>query len=385
MTALHNKRYRFGVIIITFVTVLVSSLATSANPALKAQTLTQGLSYPWGMTWISDNELIITEKEVGGWIVNINNGEKREVLGWPSNINTKGQGGLLDVVTDPQFEENKKLYFSFSHQNESNRTTTRVASAELADGNHLTNWQVLFTALPYSKKVHHYGSRLAFKDNTLFITVGDRGERHRAQDLSDHAGKLHRIKTDGSAPKDNPFIGQSTQSGETIPETIYSYGHRNPQGLVIDNQGDIWLHEHGPRGGDELNFIAKGENYGWPIITYGKEYWGPSIGEGTHKKGMQQPEYYYVPSIAPSGMIRYDSNLFEGWRGSFLIGSLKLHHLNRLTQATSPSSSEKLKNFSEHRYLEHLDARIRDIEVDREGAIYLLTDDSNGQLIKVTP
>jgi glucose/arabinose dehydrogenase len=242
---------------------------------------------------------------------------------------------------------------------------------------------VLFTALPYSNKVHHYGSRLAFKEGHLYITVGDRGERHRAQDLTDNAGKVHRINPDGSIPGDNPFLNKKTSSGATIPASIYSYGHRNPQGMYVDKLGQLWIHEHGPRGGDELNLVLKGHNYGWPIITYGREYWGPSIGEGTQKKGMQQPKHYYVPSIAPSGLIRYESNLFKEWKGDFLIGSLKKRHLNRLSLNLDESGSDE--PVKEHRYLHHLDTRIRDIDVDTQGAIYLLTDEYNGKLIKVTP
>lgn len=364
-------------------TCLISTASNAIEPArLNAETLLEGFRHPWGMAWIDQNNLIVTEKAGKGWIANLASGKKQQIHGWPDSINTDGQGGLLDVVTDPLFAENKQLYFSFSHQESRNKFTTRIASAELQD-NRLINWKVLFTALPYSNKVHHYGSRLAFREGQLYITVGDRGERHRAQDLSDNAGKVHRINPDGSIPEDNPFQNQKTSSGETIPASIYSYGHRNPQGMYVDKSGQLWIHEHGPRGGDELNLVLNGENYGWPTITYGREYWGPSIGEGTQKEGMLQPKYYYVPSIAPSGLIRYESDLFKDWNGDFLIGSLKKRHLNRLSLNTENSESDK--PFHEHRYLHHLDARIRDIEVDTQGAIYLLTDEFNGKLIRVTP
>ncbi|WP_415902567.1 PQQ-dependent sugar dehydrogenase [Neptuniibacter sp. QD29_5] len=384
MRALDLYKHPILEVVFTVLAGLALSLSASAATQLNTKIIAQGISHPWGMTWISDHELLITEKQVGGWIVDTNTGQKQKVSGWPNDINPDGQGGLLDVLSDPLFASNRKLYVSFSHQDRSKGSTTRVASAELSPNLELDNWTVLFTALPYSNKVHHYGSRLALADDNLFISVGDRGQRHRSQDLTDHAGKIHRIKTDGSIPKDNPFIGMTNKSGEPIPESIYSYGHRNPQGMFIDSQSNIWIHEHGPRGGDELNLVLKGKNYGWPIITYGKEYWGPSIGEGTHKKGMQQPEYYYVPSIAPSGLIRYEANLFKEWQGDFLLGALKGSHLNRLTEAKN-TSSERDKKFEEHRYLEDLDVRIRDLEVDKQGAIYILTDEGNGKLIQVTP
>lgn len=387
MRTLYPTGQRIPLMVITLVTGLLFSLASTADPTppLNTKIITQGIAYPWGMTWISHNKLLITEKVVGGWIVDINSGEKKKLRGWPRDINTEGQGGLLDVISDPEFEKNRRLYFSFSHQNRSQKFTTRVVSAELVNGHQLTNWQVLFTALPYSKKVRHYGSRLAIQDGNLFISVGDRANRHRAQDLSDNAGKIHRINTDGTTPADNPFYGKTTQVGQPIPKTIYSYGHRNPQGMFIDKEGNIWIHEHGPRGGDELNLVVKGQNYGWPVITYGREYWGPSIGEGTHKEGMQQPKYYYVPSIAPSGMVRYESDLFSEWKGDFLIGSLKLRHLNRLSEVKDPSAPKATPTFKEHRYLKSMDARIRDIEVGKAGELYLLTDEVNGKLIQVTP
>lgn len=381
MKWLYPTQQRTGSILFTYLAGLLLSLTAYADtsPPLKTHIISQGISSPWGMDWISDHHLLITEKVVGGWIVDIRDGQKKPVTGWPTSINTQGQGGLLDVLSDPEFANNRTLYFSYSHQNQDNRFTTQIASAQLAENGALTDWQVLFTALPYSKKIHHYGSRLAIKDGQLYISVGDRGNRHRAQDLSDHAGKIHRINTDGTAPTDNPFIGMTSTSGQPIPETIYSYGHRNPQGMYIDSEGTLWIHEHGPRGGDELNRVLKGQNYGWPVITYGREYWGPSIGEGTHKEGMQQPLYYYVPSIAPSGLIRYESGLFESWQGDFLMGALKERHLNRLS---GKSQSGELQ---ESRYLEDLDLRIRDIAVDQQGAIYLITDESNGKLIQVTP
>lgn len=351
---------------------------------LSTQTIVDNLSYPWGMTWLNSSELLITEKEIGGWRVNVNSGSKHLIKGWPKAINTSSQGGLLDVVTDPNFEQNQTLYVSFSHRKSSGQTTTRVASARLQNDS-LTDWKVLFTATPYSSKGQHFGSRLAFKGGYIYITVGDRGERDRAQDLSDNAGKIHRIKPDGSIPEDNPFVGKTANNGKPIPPSVYSYGHRNPQGVYVDKSGKVWIHEHGPRGGDELNLVQKGKNYGWPIITYGREYWGPSIGEGTHKKGMEQPYYAYVPSIAPSGLVRYEADLFTEWQGDFLIGALRKRHLNRLTTEKNSLTSPEDSQFNEYRYLEEQELRIRDVEVGADGAIYLLTDEFDGKLIRVRP
>lgn len=350
---------------------------------LKVQIIAQQLASPWGMTWLSSHELLITEKRGTGWRIDTRSGQKQVINSWPKEISSSGQGGLLDVVADPDFAVNGRLFFSFSHRQRSSDITTRVASARLQN-NQLIEWKVLLTATPHSDSGHHFGSRLAIKNNHLFVTVGDRGERHRAQDLSDHAGKVHRINLDGSIPPDNPFIGQRASNNKPALSSIYSYGHRNPQGLYIDQQGVIWLNEHGPRGGDELNRVEAGRNYGWPIITYGREYWGPKIGEGTHKEGLQQPEYVYTPSIAPSGLVRYEHHLFPQWHGDFLIGALKLRHLNRLTPATAPTDKHAAK-FAEYRYLEQYNWRIRDIETAADGAIYLLTDAAKGLLLKLTP
>ena len=359
--------------------------AKASDDQIKVEIITQKLAFPWGMAWLNPHELFVTEKGGSGWRINTRTGAKQAITGWPEEISSKGQGGLLDVVLDPNFAQTQRLFFSFSHRKNAVAVTTRVASAQL-QGNRLRDWKVLFTATPYSNGGHHFGSRLAIKDKYLFITVGDRGQRNRAQDLSDHAGKVHRIHLDGSTPEDNPFIGQLSSGGQPALRSIFSYGHRNPQGLYIDQQGQVWLNEHGPRGGDELNLVQAGLNYGWPIITYGREYWGPSIGEGTHKAGLQQPEYVYTPSIAPSGLARYEHDLFPQWRGDFLIGALKLRHLNRLTPTKAAIRDKSATaRFSEQRYLKQYNWRIRDIEVGADGAVYLLTDAAEGKLIRITP
>ncbi|MEN8711402.1 MAG: PQQ-dependent sugar dehydrogenase, partial [Arenicellales bacterium] len=242
--------------------------------------------------------------------------------------------------------------------------------------NQIVDWQPLFSLQPKSSSGRHFGSRLVFdRVNYLYITLGDRGERFRAQELNDHAGSLIALHDDGSIPADNPFINQPGILAE-----IYSYGHRNIQGAALNPQtGKLWIHEHGPQGGDELNIISAGENYGWPVITYGKEYGsGDDIGEGTHKTGMQQPAYYWVPSIAPSGMAFYNGDKFPAWRGNLFIGSLKFRLLVRL-------GLDGTKVVGEERLLKDKLGRIRDVEVGPDGYIYLLTDAENGKLVRLQP
>ena len=214
--------------------------------------------------------------------------------------------------------------------------------------------------------MHHYGSRIAISDQHLYVSIGDRGVRENAQDLSNHAGKILRLNLDGSIPKDNPFVGTKGALDE-----IWSYGHRNPQGLAWDQQR-LWAIEHGPRGGDEINLIKKGANYGWPVISYGKEYWGPfNVGEGTHKVGMEQPIKYYVPSIAPSDLVIYKGGMFKSWAGSLLTGALRGKHINKI------SVDQDLRVNTEKKLLTNLKQRIRSLLIDKQGRIYFSTDQGN--------
>jgi glucose/arabinose dehydrogenase len=299
--------------------------------------------------------------------------EPQPVSGLPQ-ITAVGQGGLLDVALHPRFPENNLVYFSYAGR-DSTGFGTEVARGRLA-GNRLENVQVIFRQQPKGTSGVHFGSRLVFdREGYLFITLGERGERDRAQKPDDHAGSVIRLHDDGRVPSDNPFVGKAGWKPEK-----YDLGHRNQQGAALDPRtGLLWTHEHGPQGGDEINVIRPGTNYGWPVITYGVEYFiGTKIGEGTHKAGMAQPIYYWVPSIAPSGMAFYTGDKFPRWNGNLFVGSLKFDLLVRLTL-----DGEKV--VKEERILNGLLGRIRDVRVGPDGYLYLLTDESNGVLARLEP
>ena len=269
---------------------------------------------------------------------------------------------------------NRTVCFSYSGAGDGG-VGTEIACAEF-NGGRLSGLRVIFRAVPKSRGGVHFGSRLLFgSDGYLYATLGDRGERSQAQNLGAHPGSIVRITEEGLVPTDNPFVGRNNAQPE-----IYSYGNRNPQGMVLDlSSNKIWIHEHGPRGGDELNVLYSGANYGWPVISFGKEYWGPTpVGEGTHKPGMQQPVYYWVPSIAPSGMTVYSGGQFTEWRGNLFIGSLKFELLVRL-------ELDREEVVNEERLLIGAFGRIRDVREGPDGFLYLLTDDRDGKLIRLEP
>lgn len=352
---------------------IAASQSSSLDKRFTITTIADGLQHPWGMTFLPDGDILVTERPGRLRIIKQGKLQSEAISGLPS-IAAKGQGGLLDVALHPEYTKNGWIYLSYV-AGTANRFGTEVGRGRLVD-NQIVDWQPLFSLQPKSSTGRHFGSRLVFdRDNYLYITLGDRGERFRAQDLNDHAGSLIRLHDDGSIPADNPFINQPGILAE-----IYSYGHRNIQGAALNPQtGRLWIHEHGPQGGDELNIISAGENYGWPVITYGKEYGsGDDIGEGTHKTGMQQPAYYWVPSIAPSGMAFYNGDKFPAWRGNLFIGSLKFRLLVRL-------ELDGTNVVGEERLLKDKLGRIRDVEVGPDGYIYLLTDAENGKLVRLQP
>ncbi len=347
-----------------------SASDTVVDEALSIKNITQFDGIPWGIAMINDNEAIITIKKGTAFKVNLNNGQKQPLLGLPK-VDNRGQGGLLDVAKSPQFKEHNWLYFTYAKPADDGSKTT-LARAKLL-GNTLADWQDLLVTDSATKESKHYGGRIAFDDNGhVFFSVGDRGVRENAQDLTNHAGSVIRLNVDGSIPTDNPFVTHAN-----IRNEIWSYGHRNPQGLFYDtNSRTLWSNEHGPRGGDEINLIRPGANYGWPIVSYGKEYWGPiSVGEGTEKDGIDNPAKVFIPSIAPSSLIRYKGMLFSNWNGDFLSTALALRHLNRI-------KIEKDGETTETRYLQHLNERLRSIAQDSEGALYIGTD--SGKLLKIT-
>ena len=356
-------------------------LGTSAAGQIKTQEytirvvrLTEGLEHPWGLAFLPDGRMLVTERPGRLRIVGQDGKlEAQPVAGLPP-ITAQGQGGLLDVALHPRFADNGLVYFSYAASGPGG-AGTEVARGRL-NGSRLDNVELIFRMQPKATGGIHFGSRLVFdRDGHLFITLGERGNRDRAQKSDDHAGSVIRLHDDGRVPKDNPFVERAGWKPEK-----YDLGHRNQQGAALNPQtGMLWTHEHGPQGGDEINVIRPGANYGWPIITYGVEYFvGTKIGEGTHKNGMVQPIHYWVPSIAPSGMAFYTGDKFPRWRGNLFVGSLKFNLLVRL-------SLDGEKVVKEERMLEGLLGRIRDVRTGPDGYIYLLTDESNGVLARLEP
>ncbi len=333
----------------------------------------RGLENPWGLAFLPDGTALVTERPGRLRLVSKDGTLSEPIKGLPT-VDDNGQGGLLDVALDPQFSSNRLVYLSFSEPG-SEGAGTAVLRGKF-DGDRLENATVIYRQTPKVVSARHYGSRLAFSpDGTLFITQGDRGNyADQAQALGNHIGKLVRINADGSVPADNPFVGKP----DVRPE-IWSYGHRNMQGAAIDpSTGLLWTVEHGARGGDELNQPQAGRNYGWPVITYGRDYSGSKIGEGQAKAGLEQPVHYWDPSIAPSGLTFYTGNAFPAWKGSVCLGALAGQRLVRLTM-------EGGKVTGEEAMLTDLGMRIRDVRQGPDGLLYLLVDSDDGLILRVEP
>ena len=345
----------------------------SAEERFHLVKVVDGLEHPWGLAFLPDGRMLVTERPgrlrivADGWLL------PEPVAGVPE-VWADGQGGLLDVALHPDFAENGLVYLSYSSPSaDGDDAATAVARGRLA-GARLEDVEEIYVALPRDDGGRHFGSRLVFADGYLFVTAGERGETDRAQDLGDPAGSIIRLLDDGRVPGDNPFVGTAGARPE-----IYSIGHRNPQGMALEAAtGRLYAIEHGPKGGDELNLIEPGVNYGWPVITYGKSYMGFKIGEGTHKHGMAQPVHYWVPSISPSGLMIYDGDPFPAWKGSFFAGALSGELLVRLEVAGGRAVVEE-------RMLEDLEERIRDVRQGPDGLVYLLTDHPEGMLLRLEP
>lgn len=343
----------------------------SKHQAFQVETVAEGFSHPWALAFLPDGRMLVTEREGQLNLVEREGGKRTRIGGLPK-ITARGQGGLLDVAAHPRFAENNWVYLSYVAQGEGG-FGTHVGRGRL-DGTQLTDFEVLFRATPFTTTGQHFGSRLVFDgQGHLFISLGDRNERDTAQQLDNHNGSLIRLTEDGEIPNDNPFVGQD----KALP-AIYSYGHRNIQGMAQHPQtGQIWLHEHGPRGGDEINMPEPGKNYGWPVITYGKEYYGPSIGPAK-KEGMEQPLHHWTPSIAPSGMAFYSGNAYPQWQGDLFVGALAQTHLARLRfDGTRVTEEERL--------LEKEGLRIRDVRQGPDGLLYLLVDTDKAPLLRLRP
>ncbi len=375
-----NRSLSGLLILLLFFSARVGSIElNSQSGTFIAEVVVEDLDHPWGMVFLDTDDLLITERT--GKLRKIINWQLQpgEVQGLP-DIQEIGQGGLLGIALHPEFDDNRLVYLSYAGR-ERGRYGTEVLRGSLND-DRLEDIEVIFKALPKENRGYHFGSRLVFADDgILFVSLGDRGgspssgRGHPSQQLNNHNGSLIRIHDDGSVPNDNPFVDRAGARDE-----IYTYGNRNMQGMAMHPETrEIWTHEHGPQGGDEINIMRPGINYGWPVITYGVNYGtGTKIGEGTHDRYMEQPIYKWVPSIAPSGMIFYTGDAFPKWNGNLFVGSLKFGHLVRLElDGNRIVHEERLLNFEF--------GRIRDVIQGPDDYIYLLTDSSNGKLIRIRP
>ncbi|MBM4220083.1 MAG: PQQ-dependent sugar dehydrogenase [Gammaproteobacteria bacterium] len=348
-------------------------MALSGETKVAVTTFASGLEHPWSLAFLPDGRMLVTERP-GRLRLVAQDGALSEPLAGVPAVHAEGQGGLLDVVLDPRFAENSTIYLSYAEPGPDGTNGTAVARARL-DGARLADLRVIFRQQPKIRSDHHFGSRLVFaRDGNLFVTTGERNsERDKAQDLGTHIGKIARIAPDGGVPADNPFAGRE----DALPE-VWSYGHRNVQGAALHPvTGELWTHEHGPRGGDEINIARAGRNYGWPVITYGREYSGPAIGEGTAKEGMEQPAQYWVPSIGPSGMAFHDGHGYPAWQGQLFIGALAAAQLVRL--AVEPDGMVL------HEERIGIGRRVRDVREGPDGALYLVTDEDAGEILRVVP
>ena len=339
---------------------------------LRVTEVAQGLDHPWGLAFLPDGRMLVTER-VGRLQLFDRNGRNPRSIGGLPKIQTGGQAGLLGLALSPTFAQDKLVYFSFAEPGDGGAGTA-VARGRLGESA-LENVQVIWRQTPKVSGSNHWGSRLVFaRDGTLYVTTGERySQKDRAQDVTSTLGKVVRINADGSIPADNPFVKREGARPE-----IWSYGHRNLQGAALHpGTGQLWTIEHGPRGGDEINIPQGGKNYGWPIITYGIDYSGAKIGEGTARAGMEQPVYYWDPVIAPSGAAFYTGNAFPAWQGSLFVGSLSPGALVRL-------QLDGARVVNEERYLGNV-GRVRDVVQGPDGFLYLLTDENNGRLLRVEP
>ncbi len=362
---------------ITKLASLILTLPVMATAAQwSAEPIVEGLDIPWGLSYLVDNKILVSEKNGTIGVLDLALQQYKSIAKHP-NVEVYGQGGLLDIALSP-FDANT-VYFTYSKQVHDSIET--VLSAASYSNNTISEWRDLVITESGSDGGRHFGSRITFDAKAIYFSVGDRGNRDNGQDRSSHAGSILKVSPTGSASPDNPFYSSNTFESENEPKPeIWSYGHRNPQGLFYDAKSDsLWSIEHGPRGGDEINLIEKGENYGWPITSHGKEYWGPiSVGEAKEKEEITSPKKVYIPSIAPGSLILYRGDKYPELNGRLLAGALKLTHLNVLTIENNNITVEQ-------RLLEDLGERIRDIEALPSGEIIFSTDSGKiYRLVKTT-
>ena len=353
---------------------LRSNVFKTERLTVRLDTVAKDFKIGWGFAFLPGGDILLTEKD--GRIFRVGKDKQLQPIEGVPEVLAEGQGGLLDIILHPDFKNNQVIYISYSKpkkENDVQLSTTAVTRAVLKN-NQLTGQKIIFEALPYARTKHHYGSRMAFGgDGYLYITVGDRGtEKQFPQNVNFFPGKTHRIKDDGSIPADNPFV----KTAGAVP-SVYSYGHRNQQGMAVHPKtGEVWTHEHGPRGGDEINILQKGKNYGWPVISYGLNYNGTVLTKISTREGMEQPLLYWIPSIAPSGMAFVKGNKYKGWEGNLLVGSLRFKYLNRCEIKGNKVVKEELlfKNIG----------RLRDVRMAPDGYIYISVENP-GVLLRLTP
>ena len=341
--------------------------------SFKVQTFMDGFEIPWGMAFLPDQRLLVTDRVGDLWIIAKDGKDKVKIAGEVPSVRSKGQGGMLDIAVHPDFKNNSYIYISYSDDDLDKKSHTSLIRAKLVN-NRLVGSQIIFRPEEkyFTKKTLHFGSRIIFDDDGfIFFCIGDRGDRDLAQDLDMPNGKMYRIRDDGTIPIDNPFYYT-----KGAIKSIWSYGHRNPQGLAIHpSTRQIWEAEHGPRGGDEVNIVLKGHNYGWPIITYGKNYSGTIISKLTHHQGMDQPVFHWTPSIAVCGIAFYDGNEFPEWKNNLLATSLKFERLHRIELDGM--------NMIKDEIIYKAGSRVRDVEVGPDGMIYVALEDP-GRIVKIS-
>jgi aldose sugar dehydrogenase len=363
-------------LVLLVIPALGQEASRSPNPAYsrlpgRQVDVAQGLDHPWGLAFLPDGRMLVTERP-GRLRAVGRSGELSDPLAGLPEVRAGGQGGLLDVALSPTFAQDRLVYLTFSEPGEGGAGTA-VARGRLGERG-LEDTQTIWRQQPKAATSLHWGARLVFRpDGTLFVTLGDRGHRDRAQDLTTTIGKIIRLNPDGTIPRDNPFVGR-----DGVRPEIWSYGHRNVQGATLDARGQLWTVEHGARGGDELNNPQPGRNYGWPVITYGVDYSGAKIGEGTARAGMEQPVYYWDPVIAPSGATFYSGTAFPDWRGDLLVGSMTPGGLVRLRLSGDRVTDES-------HYPIAPGERVRNVRQGPDGMIYVLTDNSRGRIIRLEP
>ncbi len=348
---------------------VVVDRVVSEDATFRVVRVLEGLDHPWSVAWLPDGRMLITERP--GRLRLVDGDSIRTVAGLP-DIRARGQGGLLEVALPPNHAETGWIYLTYSAPGDGGLATALMRAR--LDGATLVDQDLLYQQTPFTRGGRHSGSRIVFPgDGTLLFSVGDRGLRDPAQDPRNAIGSIIRLNLDGSIPEDNPFIGRD----DILPE-IYSYGHRNPQGMAVAADGTLWAHEHGPRGGDELNRIEGGKNYGWPAITYGREYSNNAPIGGTEAPGMEQPAVIWTPSIAPSGLAVYRGDAFPGWRDNLFVGALAHQKLQRVVLSGGAVAHQET-------LLDKTIGRIRDVRMGPDGLLYILTDASNGGLYRLEP